>query len=87
MSYRCARVSFAGVELEALRFGFDVVTRQSVAEGASLDIVEVPGRAWCLGCSRSVTVGQRFDPCPRCGGHRLRVTGGDELRIMDLEVE
>jgi hydrogenase nickel incorporation protein HypA/HybF len=78
---------FAGVELEALRFGFDVVTRQSVAEGASLDIVELPGRAWCLGCSQSVVVSQRFDPCPSCSGHRLQVTGGDELRIKDLEVE
>ncbi len=79
--------AFAGVELEALRFGFDVVMRESVAAGAVLDIIEIPGQAWCLGCSRAVTLSQRFDPCPSCGGHRLQVTGGTELRIKDLEVE
>ena len=78
---------FAGVELEALRFGFEVVTQESVAEGAVLEIVELPGRAWCPACSQSVTIDQRFDPCPSCGGHRLQVTGGEEFRIKDLEVE
>ena len=33
----------AGVEIEALRFGFDVVTRNSLAEGARLEIIEMSG--------------------------------------------
>ena len=78
---------FAGVELDALRFGFEAVTRQSVAEGAVLEILEPPGRARCLDCSQTVTVSQRFELCPSCGGHRLQISGGDELRIKDLEVE
>lgn len=35
--------SLATVEIPALRFGFDVVTRGSIAEGAMLDIEEIPG--------------------------------------------
>ena len=42
----------AGVEVEALRFGFDVATRETLAEGAALEIVPVPGAAWCRGCER-----------------------------------
>jgi hydrogenase nickel incorporation protein HypA/HybF len=34
-----------------------------------------------------VRVAQRFDACPDCGGYQLQVTGGDELRIKELEVE
>ena len=34
------------VEVEALRFSFDVVTRDSLADGARLEIVEMPGQAW-----------------------------------------
>ncbi|NJD08311.1 MAG: hydrogenase maturation nickel metallochaperone HypA, partial [Methylococcaceae bacterium] len=37
----------AGVEIEALRFGFDAVMNESLAAGARLDIVETPGQAWC----------------------------------------
>ena len=79
--------TLSGVELEAMRFGFDVVTRETLADGAVLEIIELPGRAWCLSCCSPVTVDRRYDPCPECGGYQLQVTGGDELRIKDLEVD
>jgi hydrogenase nickel incorporation protein HypA/HybF len=79
--------ALAGVEREAMRFGFEVITRGTVAEGARLEIIAVPGRAWCMPCGRTVGVQQRFDPCPECGAYQLQVSGGDELRIKELEVE
>ena len=77
----------AGVEVEAMRFGFDVVTRDTLAEGAELRIIARPGEAWCLQCAKTVPVKQRFDACPDCGGYELQVTGGEEMRITELEVE
>ncbi|QKV17319.1 hydrogenase maturation nickel metallochaperone HypA [Oricola thermophila] len=76
----------SGVEVEALRFGFDVVMRGSIADGAKLDIVETEGAAFCLACGKQVVIAARYDPCPECGSHQLQVTGGDELRIKELEV-
>lgn len=78
---------FAGVEIEALRFGFDVVMRGSLADGAELVIMEKPGQAWCFACDETVEIDDRLDPCPRCGGDRLHATGGTEMTIKDLEVE
>jgi hydrogenase nickel incorporation protein HypA/HybF len=78
--------ALAAVELEALRFAFDVVKRGSVAEDATLDIVSVPGSAWCMKCSRSVAIAERTDPCPECGGWQLQVTGGDQMRVKELEL-
>lgn len=77
----------AGVDCEAMRFGFDAVMKGSLADGAALEIISLPGRAWCLPCEREVRVTQRFEACPVCGGYQLQVTGGDELRIKELEVE
>lgn len=76
----------AGVEIEALKFGFDVVMRNSLAEGAALDIVETEVRATCLDCGTAAAIEERFDPCPNCGSHQLKVTSGEELRIKELEV-
>ncbi|WP_420411546.1 hydrogenase maturation nickel metallochaperone HypA [Roseibium sp.] len=76
----------SGVETEALRFGFDVVTRGSLAAGAKLDIIEPQAAAWCLPCEKTVSINERFDPCPECGSHQLQVTSGEELRIKELEV-
>ncbi len=77
----------SGIEIEAMRFGFDAVTRNSIAEGAKLEIIESPGEAWCMQCEKRVQVKQRFDQCPDCGSYQLQVVGGDEMRIKELEVE
>ncbi len=77
----------SGVEIEAMRFGFDAVMRGSLAEGASLEVIELPGQAWCMACAGNVVVKRRFDACPSCGSYQLQVNGGDQMRIRELEVE
>ena len=77
----------SGVEIEAMRFGFDVVTKGSSVEGARLEIIDIPGTAWCMQCMDTVVIRQRFDLCPQCGGYQLQVTGGEQMRIKELEVE
>ena len=77
----------ASVEVEALRFCFDAVTRDSVASEARLEIVEIPGQGWCMQCSRNVPVAALYDPCPICGSHQIQVTGGEEMRVRELEIE
>jgi len=78
---------FAGVERSALEFSFDVVTRGTLAESATLNIIDIPADAWCMPCAEPVDVMERFDPCPKCGSHQLQISGGEELRIKELEVE
>ncbi|MCP3881127.1 MAG: hydrogenase maturation nickel metallochaperone HypA [Sulfitobacter sp.] len=77
----------SGVEPEAMRFCFDAVMRGTLADQAGLEIIEAPGRAWCMQCSKAVPASRRFDACPECGSYQLQVTGGDELKIKELEVE
>lgn len=76
----------AGVEVEAMRFCFDAVTRGSVAEGAQLEIVTTPGSGWCMQCSATVALSEVFGACPQCGTHQVQVTGGTEMRVKELEV-
>lgn len=83
---RLAIGRFAGIEVEALRFGFDVVTKGSLADGAELVVLEEEGTAWCFDCSDTVPLNHRLAPCPTCGGERLVPNGGTEMKIKDLEV-
>lgn len=77
----------AGVELEALRFSFDVVTRGGIAENARLEVIELALNSWCMVCAKPVPVKERFDACPECGSYQVQITGGDELRIKEMEVD
>jgi len=76
---------FAGVEKPAMEFAFDVVMRGSPAEGCALEMIDLPGRATCFDCGAEVEIENRLDPCPNCGSGKLMPTGGDEMRIKDLE--
>jgi hydrogenase nickel incorporation protein HypA/HybF len=77
----------AAVEVEALRFCFDAVARGTLAEGARLEIVATAGRGRCRQCRQEVPLKARFDACPLCGGYRVEVTAGTEMRVKELEVE
>ncbi len=84
----CVHVGALGhVEPDALRFCFDVVARGTIADGAQLKIVTIPGEGRCSGCHRIVPLEERFAACPLCGNARVWMTAGDELRLAELEVE
>ncbi len=74
-------------EPEAMRFAFEVVKRGSLADQANLEIVETDATAWCMPCGTGVTIMARGNPCPHCGSHQLQVTGGDRMRVMDIQIE
>ncbi len=76
----------AGVEIEALEFCYDVVCKNSIAAGSRLKIIPLAGQAWCMRCAAAFEIESRHSACPTCGSYQLQVTGGDALRIRELEV-
>jgi hydrogenase nickel incorporation protein HypA/HybF len=79
--------ALAAVEPDSMRFCFDAVARGTSADGATLDIITIPGRGHCLDCRQDVEVFERPALCPQCGAARVEVTRGGDLRLKELEVE
>jgi hydrogenase nickel incorporation protein HypA/HybF len=73
------------VEPEALRFGFDVVMKGSLAEDSELILTELDGIGFCQSCRQNTTMEQLYDVCDHCG-RPLAVAQGMEMRIKDLVV-
>ena len=78
--------ALSAVEIEALRFCFEAVARDTRAHGARLEIVAVPGRGWCMVCSEEVPLGALGVACPRCGRYQLQPVGGTGMRVKEIEV-
>ena len=78
--------ALSAVEPEAMMFCFSAVSAGTAAEGAELEIERVEGAGLCLDCKKTVPLSERFGQCPECGGYRVAVTKGDELRIREMEV-
>ncbi|MCB1890267.1 MAG: hydrogenase maturation nickel metallochaperone HypA [Rhodocyclaceae bacterium] len=79
--------ALSSVEVEALRFCFDAVMRDTVADGATMEVVDVPGAGWCMPCGETVPIAALYDPCPKCGSYQVQATAGTEMRVRELEVE
>jgi len=77
----------AAVEPEAMRFAFAAVTRDTLAHGARLELIEIPGQGCCADCAATVAMDEILALCPQCGSGRVRVTGGDRMRVLELEAE
>ena len=71
---------------EAVRFCFEPCCRGTAAEGARLEIAEIPGRGRCRGCGREFTLDSPLDCCD-CGSMSIDWIDGDQLRVKELEVE
>lgn len=78
---------FGHVEEMALRFAFTAAANGTIAAGAALEISRPPGQAWCYDCNKTIILLTRLAPCPLCGGEKLDVIGGNELRVVEMEVE
>lgn len=78
----------SGIMPDALLFSFECARSGTVADGALLEVEEVPVGGHCEDCNRDFTVEEKYVlACPRCGGASFRVHSGQELEIIDLEGE
>lgn len=76
----------SSVEPEALEFCFEAVTHGSIAQGAALEIIAVPGAGRCMLCAETVPLQERYGACPKCGSHQVEATGGTEMRVKEIEI-
>jgi hydrogenase nickel incorporation protein HypA/HybF len=77
----------AGLDPESLRFGFEILVRETDLEGLQLEIENCPRRQRCPQCGNEFVARDYEITCPGCGTARTECIGGDELEIAYLEIE
>jgi hydrogenase nickel incorporation protein HypA/HybF len=76
----------SGVEPALLVSAFEVLCTGSCAAKATLSISTVPITIGCLTCGAESQARPNRLLCAACGGYRIRVIGGDELRLRGVEL-
>lgn len=76
---------FAAVMPDAFRFCFELCAAGTAAEGAELEIIEVPGQARCRRCGERFAIDVPYGTCS-CGSEELEILSGQELELKRLEV-
>ena len=76
----------SGVEVEAVRFCFDLCAEGTALEGAALDVDHIDGRGRCQECDEIVPLDTLLAICPCERRARVTLEAGDELLIKSMEV-
>jgi hydrogenase nickel incorporation protein HypA/HybF len=71
----------------SLAFYFELVSRETVCEGARLEQEVVPAALHCDGCERGWEIDMPDFRCPTCGSGAVTVVSGEELEVASIEVE
>jgi hydrogenase nickel incorporation protein HypA/HybF len=79
--------SLSGVVAESLQFAFDVVSHDSLAAGATLEIELVTAACWCQTCQAEFECADFFNECPRCHEPSGDLRRGRELDIGAVELD
>lgn len=77
----------SGVVPEAIEFCFAACSCDTLAEHARLEIRQTGGRGLCLECGQDQPVERLYDSCRRCGGYALDIISGEEMRVIEIEVD
>ena len=72
---------------DSVQFYWDIISKETIAEGARLVFKRVPIELVCLNCNKQYIPEQEDFACPDCGSVRIKVISGKEFFLESIEVE
>jgi hydrogenase nickel incorporation protein HypA/HybF len=72
---------------DSIQFYWDMIAKDTIAEGARLHFQRIPAELLCLDCGNRYTPGDEILACPKCQSVRVKVTAGEEFRLDSIDVE
>ena len=86
---RAVRVSagpMRGIEHESMQWAWRALLEEQKTPNVELELTILPWKVRCGHCDR-VWNCTDFPLCCRCGSRRIRPLGGDELKLIAIEVD
>jgi hydrogenase nickel incorporation protein HypA/HybF len=76
-----------GVVKESVQFYLEYFSRNTPAEGASLNVKYIPAKAKCYECGYEFEIAEGDWLCPGCRNFALEIVTGKELFLESIDVE
>jgi hydrogenase nickel incorporation protein HypA/HybF len=86
-SVRLSVGEMSAIVPESLSFCFEIITQGTPLEGAKLLMDRIPLRGYCAQCEETFDIKEFVFICPTCGSTSIETIEGQELSIVEMEVE
>lgn len=77
----------ASVIDDSVQFYWDIVSKGSLAEGATLHFERIHPTWHCLDCNRDFQAVNGDFSCAVCREHQVRAISGDEFRLAAIDID
>lgn len=72
---------------DSVQFYWDIISKDTPAEGARLHFRRIPIELECLKCGHRYTPGEEDFACPQCKSEQIKILAGEEFYLDSIEVE
>jgi len=77
----------ASVVDDSVQFYWDILARETIAQGAMLHFRRIPAEMTCGDCGNAFHPGDESFECPGCASAMVSVTKGSEFQVESIDVE
>ncbi len=76
----------AAIDRHAVELCFQVLTQDTLAQGAELVVIERACEGECRECGATFEVPEYYYACPNCQSFDIERNGGDEFILKEIEI-
>jgi hydrogenase nickel incorporation protein HypA/HybF len=77
----------ASIVDDCVQFYWDIISEDTIAQGAVLHFRRIPAEMRCQQCGQSYLLDDSELACPHCGSAAVQLVTGEEFYIDSIEVE
>jgi hydrogenase nickel incorporation protein HypA/HybF len=72
---------------DSVQFYWDLITEDTICEGAKLHFKRIPARFLCKDCGHEYTLEDGdLNPCPKCNSIKMKILEGQEFHLDSINI-
>ncbi len=72
---------------DSIQFYWDIIAKDTIAEGATLNFRRVPAELQCMACFTKYRPDGKELVCPKCGGVGVKIIAGEEFSLESIDID
>lgn len=78
---------FSSIVDDSVQFYWDIISKDTLAEGSMLHFERIPGEMTCCACGHVFRPNGETFTCPSCSSISVRISKGNEFQVESIDVE